>query len=290
MAFAERLPSTAWATLKYKGTAIADVWFKPADEPFGLTFRLPPGPQLLPDSDRQLTVETLLKAVGVSIDEVDGWRVEDLDDADPRPPLPSSETVLVVHVRMKSSTESAPEPTPVVADVPPEKWQDLEVRWKAVLGLEAGIDALRLGMDSLRMELESSARRGLSVEEKTHALQADVAQWTKAKSRIHHALPKLREFVHRATWATAVPERKRLDEVIRTYIVPRIPFAEIDQVREQIEHLFKDRQVLAAQGNAVNQEGRALQSELQRAFGSLQRNASNRAREKRGGGKGKGKF
>lgn len=282
MTFADRPPSTGWATLKYKGEPVADVWFKPADAPSGLTFRLVPG--------QPLTVETLLKAVGVSIDEVDGWRIEGVEDPDPRPPLPLSETVLTVHVRTITSVETTPEPTPTTVDVPPEKWQDLEVRWKAVLGLETGIDALRLGMESLRLELESSSRRGLSVEEKTHALQADVAQWTKAKSRIHHALPKLREFVHRATWATAVPERKRLDEVIRTYVVPRVPFAEIDQVREQVEHLFKDRQVLAAQGNTVNQEGRGLLSELQRSLGTLQRNAADRARAKRGGGKGKGKY
>ena len=36
----------------------------------------------------------------------------------------------------------------------------------------------------------------MNVEEKVNALQADVAQWNKAKNRIHYALPKVREFIH----------------------------------------------------------------------------------------------
>ena len=92
----------------------------------------------------------------------------------------------------------------------------------------------------------------MAVEDKLHALQADVAQWNKAKSRIHYALPKVREFIHRATWAVAVPERKRLEELYKNHIEPRIPLPDLDRVREQLEHLQKDRQVLFAQGNAVS--------------------------------------
>jgi chromosome segregation ATPase len=176
------------------------------------------------------------------------------------------------------------------SEIPPDKWQALDALWKAILGLEASIDAARLSLDGLRSEMESASRKVLTVEEKLHALQADVAQWTKAKSRVHYALPKVREFIHRATWATATPERKRLEEIYKTQIEPRIPVAEVDQVREQLEHLQKDRQVLFAQGNAVTQECRGILAEMQRAFSTLQRNAANRARQKRNTGREKGKF
>jgi len=54
-----------------------------------------------------------------------------------------------------------------------------------------------------------------------------VAQWSKAKDRVHHALPKVREFIHRATWALGSPERKKLEELYKNYIRPKVPFPEI---------------------------------------------------------------
>jgi hypothetical protein len=166
-------------------------------------------------------------------------------------------------------------------EIPLEKWQALDACWKTILGLEASIDTSRLSMDSLRADMESAFRKSLTVEEKINALQADVAQWNNAKSRIHYALPKLREFIHRATWASAVPERKRLEEIFRLHIEPRNPLPELDKVREQLEHLQKDRQVLFAQGNAVSQECRGIIAEIQRALSALQRNATENARRKR---------
>ncbi len=175
-------------------------------------------------------------------------------------------------------------------EIPLEKWQALEVVWKAILGLEASIDACRLSMDGLRAEMEAAFRKTLAVEEKLHASQADVAQWTKAKSRVHYALPKVREFIHRATWASVAPERKRLEEVVRNHVEPRNPLPEVDKVREQLEHLQKDRQVLFAQGNAVYQECRGITAEIQRAVGTLQRNAADNARRKRDAKRQKGKY
>jgi hypothetical protein len=100
----------------------------------------------------------------------------------------------------------------------------------------------------------------------------------------------VREFIHRATWATGTPERKRLDELFQTHIEPRVPFPEVDKVREELEHLQKDRQVLFAQGNAVSQECRGIAGEVQRALGTLRRNAADRARSKRSAGREKGKY
>jgi uncharacterized protein YoxC len=174
-------------------------------------------------------------------------------------------------------------------EVPPEKWQTLEALWKTILGLEASIETLRLSVDGLRAEMETVFKKSLVVEEKVHALQADVAQWNKAKGRIHYAVPKAREFIHRATWASGVPERKRLEELFRSHIEPRVPLPQMDEVREQLEHLQKDRQVLFAQGNSVSQECRGILAEVQRALGTLQRNAADIARKKRSAGREKRK-
>jgi hypothetical protein len=173
--------------------------------------------------------------------------------------------------------------------IPLEKWQALDLLWRTILGLEASIDTSRLSMESLRAEMETAYKKALNVEEKLHCLQADVAQWNKAKSRVHYSLPKVREFIHRATWSLAVPERKRLDEVYRNHIEPRVPLPDVDKVREQLEHLQKDRQVLFAQGNAVYQECRAIIGEINRALSTLQRNAADNARRKRDAKRQKGK-
>jgi hypothetical protein len=175
-------------------------------------------------------------------------------------------------------------------EIPEAKWQDLEGRWKAILGLEASIDALRQSMESLRAELEASSRKPLTGEEKTHALNADVAQWNKAKSRVLFALPKAREFIHRATWATGKPERKQLEEVFKNHIQPRVPFPQVDQVAEQLDSLLKDRQVLSAHGTAVYQECKGISADVQATLRTLQSNAAAIAIKKRGASGARGKF
>jgi hypothetical protein len=182
---------------------------------------------------------------------------------------------------MNPPEHDPPTESPTAPEIAIETWQTLDGLWKSILGLEANIDGARLGMGGLRSEMESAFKKTLGLEEKLHASQADVLAWNQAKNRIHYALPKAKEFVHRATWALTVPERKRLEEVVRTHVDPRIPFADVDKVREEMEHLQKARQVLFAQGNSVNQECRGILNEVQRALSTLQRNATNNARKKK---------
>jgi hypothetical protein len=286
--------------LKYRGEVVAEVWFKPEGEPSTLVFRIPQDRFQLSGLSRLLTIENLLRSVAISNEEVEWWRPggvshSGLDGTNPelRQPLPSpppDATHLTVSVRLKPPAQSAEHDKGGEPEVPPEKWQDLEARWRAILGVEASIESLRLSMDGLRAEMEAAFRRSLAADEKVHALQADVAQWNKAKSRVHYALPRVREFIHRATWASTVPERKRLEELFKSHIEPRIPFPQMDREREQLEHLQKDRQVLLAQGNTVNQECRGITAEIQRALSTLQRNAADRARNKRSAGREKGKY
>jgi hypothetical protein len=109
----------------------------------------------------------------------------------------------------------------------------------------------------------------------------DVAQWTKAKSRVQFVLPKVREFIHRATWATSAPERKKLGELFKDYVPRRIPFPEMDQVAVQLESLLKNRQVLAAHGASILQDSKVIAAEVQGALRTLQRNAAAKATKKR---------
>jgi hypothetical protein len=296
----EQVPSNEWTPLEHLWEDIADAWFKPDGDASTFMFRVPADRWATDNASPPLTVEALLDAAAIATDEVQSWRFGDTAEAAESwtnsgvthtlpPPAPGA-TYLTVYVHMKPQAPPAVLDESADGDVPPEKWQALEATWRAILGLEATIDALRLGMGGLGSEMETAFKRSMTVEEKVNALQSDIAQWNKGKSRVHYALPKLREFIHRATWASAAPERKRLEELIQQYIEPRIEFAELDVTREQLGHLQKDRQVLLAQGNAVNQECRGILAEIQRAFSTLQRNAAERARKQKDARRTKGKY
>ena len=295
----EPVSSTEWTALALQGEGVVEVRFEPEGGRSTLVFRIPRSRFQVSDLSQQLTVEDLLRAADVANGDVESWQFRDethfgmdgtnLELKRVLPPPPPDETHLTVSARLKPPAPAAGRSEGLDQEVSPETWQALDALWRSVLGLEASIDTLRLGLEGLRIELEAAFRKTLTVEEKVHALQADVAQWTKAKNRIHFALPKVREFIHRATWASAAAERKRLEELVRTHIEPRVPLPELDEVRAQLGHLQKDRQVLFAQGNSVYQEGRGILAEIQRVVSTLQRNAADRARQKRSAGREKGK-
>jgi hypothetical protein len=299
VSFSEQPPSKQWAALKYREEILAEVWFKPEGEPLALTFRIPQKSFLIPGIGERLTAESFLKAVAIATEEVESWRHGDvsysgMDGANPElkqpiPPPPPDDSHSSIYVHLK------PVPQVVVLkdggepEIPPAKWQDLEARWRTILGLEATIESLRQRMEGLRAEMEASSKKTLTTEEKANALNADVAQWNKAKSRVHHALPKTREFIHRATWALGLPERKKLEEIFQNRIQLRIPFPELDKVPDQLENLLKDRQVLSSHGVTVYQECKGILTEIQGALRTLQSAAAAKAYKRRGASGAKGK-
>ena len=295
MNFSERPPSKQWAALKYRGDTFAEVWFKPEGEPFALTFRIPGESFQLPDMGQLLTTENLLKAVGIAAEDVESWHHEGAYQPGttglrrPLPAPPPEVPHLTLHVSLKPPPQAVAPPESREPEIPSAKWQDLEARWNAILGLEAAIDSLRLKMEGLLAEMDNASKRTLTTDEKVHALNADVAQWNKAKSRVHYTLPKVKEFIHRATWAMGTPERKKLEEIYKNHIHPRVPFPELDQVGKQLDDLLKTWQSLSAHGASVYQECRRILADLQKALTRLQTNAATNANRKRAGREG-GKF
>lgn len=152
VSFSEQPPSQQWTGLNYRGEEFAEVWFKPEGEPLALAFRIPRASFQIPGIDRLLTPKNLLMAVGIREDEVESWSTEgsshegmnesNSELAVPLLPPPQNATHLNVYFSLK--------PTSEVLEVSEAKWQDLESRWDAILGLEASIDTLRISMESLR--------------------------------------------------------------------------------------------------------------------------------------------
>jgi hypothetical protein len=285
--FAEQPPSQRWAALKHRGESIAGVWFKPEGDPSALLIRIPRKSFDLPDIGQQMTPEHLLRAVGISAVEVESWH----HDGDPGS-IPELDRLLaappgeVTHSDLRFTLKSpapvsAPE-VPEESEIPEEKWQYLEGRWDAILNVESSINAMRLSAESLRAEMEASARKTLILEEKANALSADLAVWNKAKSRIRYAVPKLREFIHRATWAAGAAERKQVEDYVLAHVRPRLPMPEWNRVVALFDSLLKNRQVLAAQGVQVAQEGRSILNEVEGSLRTLQRNSASNAARKKG--------
>jgi hypothetical protein len=171
----------------------------------------------------------------------------------------------------------------------PEEWQTLQGRWKAIIGLEASLDGLRISVEGVQSEMEAALRKTLSFEEKNNANRADVSNWNTAKSRVQNALPKVRDFIHRAVWAGGSPERKQLGEIFKDDDVqPLIPQSQMKKLLDQVEYLLKDRQILSAHGVTVHQECKGLATQAQEAHRTLQSNAAANAADKKkaaGGGK-----
>lgn len=300
MIFSELPPSEQWAVLKYRGHKFAEVWFKPEGKPFALTFRIPRESFQIPGMDHLLTAENLLKAVAIATEEVESWRHgsfchSGMDGSNPelQQPLPPPQD----DVSHLSISVSLKQPSQVVAlaeggepEAPLVKWEDLEARWRTILGVESTIDNLRLTLESLQAQMETTAKKTLMTEEKIHALNSDIALWTKAKTRVHHGLPKVREFVHRATWVVGTPERKKLEELFKDDVHPDLPLSEMVKLSDQLENLLKDRQVLAAQGVTVCQECKSISAGIEGALRTLQNNAAANADKKRRGARPKGKF
>ncbi len=295
----EQPPSKEWAALKYGGQRIAEVWFKPEGEPLALTFRIPRTSFQTPELGGLLTPANLLRAVGIANEEVESWRHGDVshpgldgsnaDFGRPLPPPPPDVAHTTLAVRLRPPAQAVAQSESGEPEIPEANWQALEARWNAIVSLEATMDGLRISVESLRAEMETLSRQTLTAEDKAHALNADVAQWNQAKSRVLFALPKLRDYVHRSTWAKGTPERKKLDEIFKDSVRPPLLLTRMEEVQKQLDHLLKDRQVLSAQGVTVYQEGKSLAAAVRGALRTLQSNAAARAREKRDAGRKKGK-
>jgi hypothetical protein len=297
--FSEQPPSKHWAALKFRGEKFADVWFKPEGEPLALHFRIPQNSFHIPGMGQRLTTENLLRAVAIAPEEVESWRHGGVTASapdgsnpqlrDPLPQPPPDVTHLEIYVRLKPPPQAVARKESGEQEIASAKWQDLEARWKTILGIEATMETLRISMEGLRAELEASVKRPLTAEERLHALAADMSQWNKAKSRVHYALPKAREFIHRATWAKGTPERKRLDELFKNPVGAQLPVPQMESALEELEILRKDRQILSAQGVTVYQECKGISAEIQGALRRLQSNAAARATKKKGASGAKGK-
>ncbi|HMO36317.1 MAG TPA: hypothetical protein PKA06_09760 [Gemmatales bacterium] len=291
MKFAELPPSRQWSTLKYQGEIIAEVWFKPEGESELLTIRVPHSAVSSPVIQPLLTIANLLKSMGLSPEEVETIYGEDESKTklssyaitlkEPLAPFPESIDTLYLQVLFKA-TEATLNPSSITTtEVNQSLGQTISMLWNSILGIESTVDSLRQRMESLRGEMESVTKASLTSDEKLHAPNLDVAEWNKAKSRCRYVLPKVKEFIHRATWAMGTPERKKLTDLFKLESEAQTLEQPPPNLLEDLQNLLKDRQILSAQGVSAYQEGRASCDEVKKSLQTLKRNAHANAVKKR---------
>lgn len=297
MDFYQQPPSKQWGILKFRGTPFAEVWFKPDENPTALVLRIPQESYRNLELSRLLTMRNLLRALTITPEAVTSWVSQNLEESisgsvgtdldNPLPCPPVTIPHLLITIQMKEEVPGEERSNPASSENSLARWQELQKRWNSIQMLEAKIDSLRQSVESGRIELDTQAKRNLTPEEKVHALSSDISQWTKAKSRAHHALPRARDFVQRATWAMVTPERKALDEILDEQKQPFLDGIQLEELALQVENLMKDRQTLAAQGVTVSQECKNMSNEIRTALTTLQNNAATRARQKKNSTRGK---
>jgi hypothetical protein len=293
-------PSTQWAALKVNRIKFAEVWFKPEGSARSLIVRLPRQSFETPGLQHLLVIDQLLKAINIAPDTVATWHLTTdpvspldayvVDRTQLLPMLPDGIAHLLIHVEVATTLpEQSATSLPASADKA-ARWEMLESRWNTILGIEATIDSMRLRMESLRGELEAASNKSMSADEKLHAANADVAQWNKAKSRAKFVLPKVKEYIHRATWVLGTHERKMLAELFKHDAQVELEKLDLSDLHNQLENLLKDRQILSAQGTTAYQEGKAGCDDVQRSLRTLQTNAQANAVKKRAATRAKNYF
>jgi len=149
-------------------------------------------------------MENLLKAVAIVPEEIEFWRHGDVSNSGNTHigSTPAAAPANVAHWRLACASSR---------------------RWKPLPARKAGNWRFRGQVAGTRSPLEGHLGFGSGIEtcasvwkaslwkwktygeaiddrRKAYAPRADVAQWTKAKNRVHNAVPKLKEVIHRSTW------------------------------------------------------------------------------------------
>src|SRR5205085_12434059 len=111
--------STQWAALKHRGETVAEVRFEPEGGVFDLSFRVPQSSFQIPGMHSRLTTDNLLKAVGLTPEEVESWHYEGASGSEvsatnselghPLPPPPQDISHLNLYVRLRPSQAIAPQ-------------------------------------------------------------------------------------------------------------------------------------------------------------------------------------
>jgi hypothetical protein len=239
-----------------------------------------------------LTVRILTAAAGLEATHVLGWSVNGViyDAAagtsplldHPLPAGPDGQLQLTVWMQAIAGQ------VPYAAMLPPQMpaqasraatssderiFAAIDASWNSIRQLETKVNSVRKQLDQSMTRL-GSLNRDLSPEERRASDNKDTKDWLDARRWLRDSLATLSRFVKEIDMGTTsgAGQRHYFEDLHRQYVVPRIPFAGMEQVALEFESHAKILQNLVASAQAgLTKAGRDAE---QRANGVLTRISS----------------
>jgi hypothetical protein len=251
-------------------------WFKPPQVPHGLILRVPDelyatNPQLA----AQWTLRKLLWVAGIDPSCVATWHIQGavydamngaspLLDAPIPPPITGIDPQIVVAIQPPmmvppmvpammppQAPHMMPAPavpvamsqaTPAPSNLPPgpleEIFMDIETDWRAAVEIERDLVRLRKQLIDMMGRLKN-LNRDLTPLERIHSNNQDRKDWVDARRWLRDSESKCWRCTkdHDIGDTSAAGQRKWFEETFEKFVVPRIPFDNMEQAhREFVNH------------------------------------------------------
>lgn len=134
----------------------------------------------------------------------------------------------------------------------------IEVSWQAILNMELRISSIRKELSS-NISRIGSLNRDLNSDERRCCDSKDIQAWTEARRWLRDALSTLSRSVKEIDVGTTsgAGQRHKFEEIYRDQVVPRIPFAGLQQAVHEFEiHQKRVQTVLATAQANIAKAGR----------------------------------
>lgn len=293
MLLAHRPPSVNWEPLSLDpaARAAAWVWFRPAINPYGILFVIPPELFSEPISLKNLSLRQLILATGLVGERVLYWSLNGLNFENtggnsplmdqPLPMTPGNPVNLSVWIEPlptlqtdaaastfagQSSLPSGYAPAIAAVAYPAAGATDVDIQM--IDGIEScwnGIIQLEVRIGSIRKELAgnisrlNSLNRDLNSDERRTCDSKDIQAWVEARRWLRDSISTLSRSVKEIDVGTTsgAGQRHKFLEIYQKYIVPRIPFAGLRQSLNEFEaHRKTVQNVLASAQANIARSGR----------------------------------
>lgn len=282
MSILDRPPSTQWEQVPLPGMPAGFIWawFKPPAAPQGLIVRLPdevlrsapPSPtpslrQVLHALGTNPCRVSLCYLYGHPLDAMGGMNPA-LDYPIPLPPPGADPTITVLLHPFVAPVAAAVPLQPVVAIAAPTPsgglFAKIEADWNGILLLENHQETARKQLNAMQVRL-TALNRDLNVEEARAADSADRIEWQEARRWIRDVAARVARYIkeYDVGMTSNAGLRLRFETVYKEHVVPRRPFAgmeetarEFEMYRKTMQHLLGNMQTALAQA-ATDGERRA---------------------------------
>lgn len=301
MKFEQRSPSTGWepVVLSASGQPVVWGWFKPAHAPTSVAFNIPLPVWSQSEQAAHITIRRLAEAAGV--DALQGWTVfgqnypcdtqslSYLDLPVPAPPA-GLEPLIVLWSQSAPVFPSSPPGMSVgysAAATPPASanpnaaalFDQMQYHWSGIQQLETELRRARMQLEQAASRL-SSLNRDLSADEANSADNNDKKDWQDARRWLRDGAAGLTRSIKEIDVGivSGAGQRHRFDDLMKTYVQPRVSFQGMEQSAIDFEMFHKSaKNVLSAAQVALSKGGADAE---RRANAVLQRIAA-KARARR---------